>query len=624
MTDYFQSTPDGSWEVVSLLDQYHRLGKIESALFQRLTSQFQSVAFGAEVTGARRPPPPLTQVKAPAAPATECSPVSVVDPRIPRVTQGNLKADESLRGRYRLGRVLQRDAVGTVYEAIDQERLDLSERNRKTAIKVVHKDISARVDLYNELRLGFEDLQSLSHPNILRVHEFERDGDTVFFSMELLSGLPLSAVLSNRNHLPLERTHASTILRQVGDAIRYAHSRGVVHGDIRPHNIFVTDEGEIRVLGFGGWRLVPSDFRAAEFNSNQQPFVVSTVYPGDQALQGHVPEKGDDLYGIACLACVLWTGYHPFNNLGAAEARALRRKPQRPPGLADKKWNALRSALKFEREHAPSDIAMWLQQVVQHQGVQPLPILSVLLTSPGPQRRFSAGRTMILLLALGAAVGIWIHVRFEPMAGIVATLDTQARRVATVADSWVTLMSGAVRESTGGASAKPGVDQSTAAPLSPALEPAASAATTSALPPRPTTIDSGAQNHARTPADIAPLMPADNSPSRIELALETTEVSNDTPAALVQVRRKGNLLRDATFIWWTEVGTARSGADFESVAPRIETIKAGKDRINLQIPIVSNPTRRQTKNFFVVIDQPGPHVSLGSRTAAKVSILPTD
>ena len=624
MTDYFQSAPDGSWEVVSLLDQYHRLGKIESALFQRLTSEFQSVAFGADMSGARRAPAPLTQIKAPAAAATECPSVSVVDLPKPSATQGHLKADELLCGRYRLGRVLQRDAVGTVYEAIDQERLDRSERNRKTAIKVVHKDISARADLYNELRLGFEDLQSLSHPNILRVHEFDRDGDTVFFSMELLSGLPLSAVLSNRNHVPLARTHASTIIRQVGDAIRYAHSRGVVHGDIRPHNIFVTDEGEIRVLGFGAWRSVPSNFRAAEFNSNQQPFVVSTVYPSDQALEGHLAEKGDDLYGIACLACVLWTGYHPFNNLGAAEARALRGKPQRPPGLASKQWNALRSALKFEREHAPSDIATWLQQVLEHQGVQPLPILSVLLTSPRRQRRFSAGRTMTILIALGAAVGIWMHGRFEPMAGVVASVDTQARRVATLAESLVTQMSGAVRDSTGGSAAKPGIDQSTAAPSSPALEPAASAATTTALPPRPTTIDSGAQNHAGTRADIAPLKPTDNSPSRIELALETTEVSNNTPTALVQVRRRGNLLRDATFIWWTEVGTARAGTDFEAVAPQIETIKAGKDRINLQIPIVSDPTRRATKNFFVVIDQPGPHVSLGSRTTAKVSILPAD
>lgn len=624
MTDYFQLTPDGSWEVVSLLDQYHRLGKIESALFQQLTARFQSVAFGTDMNGAWQVPPPFAQDKAAAAAVPEAASVAAVDNPKPNREQRHSCAGELLRGRYRLGRVLERDAIGTVYEAVDQDRLDLSERRRKTAIKVLHKDISARVDLYNELRLAFQDLQSLSHPNILRVHEFDRDGDTVFFSMELLSGLPLSAVLSNRDQLPLERTHATTIIREVGDAILYAHSRGVAHGDIRPHNIFVTDEGEIRVLGFGVLRSAPADFRASEFNSNQQPFVAPTVCASDQALEEHRPEESDDVYGIACLACVLWTGYHPFNNLSAAEARALRLKPQRPPGLTYQKWDALRSALNFEREQRPFDLAKWLRQIVQHQGVKRLPILSVLVTPPHPQRRFAAGGAMIVLIALGAAVGVWTYLHFESVAGVVATLDTQARPAATVADLRVTRMSDAVRESTAGANANPGVGQSTVALSTPALEPLANTATTPALPPPPTTIASGAHIQAGTPAATAPPTPPNNSPSRIELASETTEVSNNAPTALVPVRRRGNLLREATFIWWTETGTAKAGADFDPVAPRIETIKAGQDRINLQIPIVSDPKRRQTKNFFVVIDQPGPHVLLGPRTAAKVSILPPE
>jgi serine/threonine protein kinase len=455
--------------------------------------------------------------------------------------------------------------------------------------------------------MAFEDVQSLSHPNILRVHEFDRDGDTVFFSMELLSGLPLSAVLSNRNHVPLQPAHATTIIRQVGDAIQYAHSRGVVHGDIRPQNIFITDKGDIRILGFGAWRSI---------DSNPQPFIVPAVYPGDQPLGETLADKGVDLYGIACLACVLWTGYHPYNNLGAAEARAMRAKPQRPPGLSYQKWRALRSALTFERSQAPTDIAVWLGQVIQHQEAQPLPILSVLLTSPRPSRRLSTGRILLVLIALGAAVGVWTQLRVEQVAGVFATLDTQARRVATVADSWVMLVSSAVRGSARGASAESGVGQSTEAPSIPAVEPLANTATTPALAPRPTANVAGEQNLARAPAD--------NSPSRIELASETTEVSNNTPTALVLVRRRGNLLRDASFLWWTEIGTAKAEADFAPVAPRIETIKAGKDRINLQIPIVSDPTRRETRNFFVVIDQADPHVSLGSRTTAKVSILPSD
>jgi len=610
--------------MVSLLDQYHRLGKIESTLFQRLTSRFQSVALGADMTGAWRAPPPLAQAEAPAAAVTESSSVSAVDMRKPGGAQGHLIADESLRGRYRLGRVLERDAVGTVYEAIDQDRLDLPERNQKMAIKVVHKQISARVDSYNRLRLEFQDLQALSHPNILRVHEFDRDGDTVFFSMELLSGLPLSAVLSNDNTLPLERTHAATIIRQVGDTILYAHSRGVVHGDICPHNIFVTDEGGIRVLRFGASRSIPSELRASEFNSNQQPLAATTDSATDQALEDRRPEKSDDLYGIACLACVLWTGHHPLNNLSAAEARALRLKPKRPPGLSYQQWNAIRSALNFERDQRRSDIAKWLQHVVRRQRVEPLPILSVLLRRPRPHRTFSTGRAMILLFSLGVAVDVWTYLRFDSVADVVPTLDAQARRIETVAGSLVRRKSGAVRASTGGPSAKPGVGQSTAALLTPALEPVANTAPTPASAPPSTTIVSGAHIQAGTPTKIAPPIPPNNSPSRIELALETTEVSNNSSTALVLVRRKGNLLREATFVWWTETGTAKAGADFEPVAPRTETIKAGKDRINLQIPIVSDPTRRQTKNFFVVIDQPGPHVSLGARTAAKVSMLPSD
>jgi hypothetical protein len=267
MMDYFELTPDGSWEVVALLDQYHRLGKIESALFQQLKSRFEFVAIGTDMIGAWPVHPPLAQDKAPAAAVPEAASPSAFAILEPGGERPHPSADELLRGRYRLGRILVRDGVGTVYEAIDQDRLDLSERCRKIAIKVLHKAVSGRADSYNEMRREFQHLQSLTHPSILRVHEFDRDGDKAFFSMELLSGLPLSTVLSNRNHLALERAHATTIIRQVGDAILHAHWRGVVHGDISPRNIFVTDEGEIRVLGFGASRAVASTPPASDLES---------------------------------------------------------------------------------------------------------------------------------------------------------------------------------------------------------------------------------------------------------------------------------------------------------------------------------------------------------------------
>jgi serine/threonine protein kinase len=634
MTDYFQLAPDGSWEVVALLDQYHRLGKIESALFQHLKSRFQNVGLGTDMNGAWRVRPSLAQDKAAAAAAVpEAASLSAVDIPKPNSEQRHPKPSSEqrhpctgdlLRGRYRLGGILERDGVGTVYEATDLDRLDLSEASRKTAIKVLHKTVSGRPDSYNEWRRQFQYLQSLSHPSILRVHEFDRDGDTVFFSMELLSGQPLSAVLSNRDHLALERAHAAAIIRQVGDAILHAHCHGVVHGDIRPPNIFVTDEGEIRVSGFGASPAVASDRRASDPESDQQLSVARSAYASYQVLAGGRPEVGDDVYGIACLACVLLSGYHPFNNRSAAEARALHLKPRRPPGLTHHQWNALRSGLSVERERRPSDIAKWLQQVLHHQRVEQLPNLPVLLTSAPSRRRLSAIHAMILVIAVGAVMGVWAQLHFESVAGVVATLDSEARRLATAAGSLVQQMSGAVRRFAAVEGAKSAAGRSAVALPSPPLEPAANAAASPVSPPRPASLDSVSPSQAREPAAIAPRLPANNSPSRIELAFETTEVPNNTPTALVSVRRTGNLLRDATFIWWTETGTAKAGADFEPVAPRMETLRAGKDRLNLPIPIVSDSTRRQTKNFFVVIDQPGPHVSLGSRTVTKVSILPPD
>ncbi len=623
MTDYLQSVPDGSWELLSVLDQTYRRGKIGEELFQSLKSRFQSVALDSDAIGAARVPTLLTQ-KRPAAAASKSAAPSTVNLAKPNAERQSPEATESLRGRYRLGKVLDRDAVGTVYEAIDQDRLDLAAHGQKMAVKVLHRAISAHVDLCTEQRRQFQFLQSLSHPNILRVHEFDRDGETVFFSMELLGGLPLSAVLANREHLALERTHAATIIRHVGDAILYAHRRGVMHGDIGPRNIFITDEGDIRVLGFGALRTPAPDPQVAEFAPDRNLSVATWAPAGQQTLAGDHPAAGDDLCAIACLACVLLSGYHPFDNRSVAEARALRLKPRRPPGLPYRQWNAIRSGLKFEGERAPSDVAKWLQEVVQHRGAEQLPILSVLMSAPPPRRRYSAVRIMILLIALGAAMGVWIDLHFESAASMAAIMETQMRRSAALGEAWATRMSEAVRRAAGVASATPDARQSMVPPATPSAGSAAKSATTLAPAPSPANLLSHAQNQAAEPTRIAPPVPADNSPSRIELASETTDVTGNAPMALVSVRRRGNLLRDATFVWWTETGSAKAGADFEPVAPRMETIKAGKDRLNLQIPIVSDSTRRQPRNFFVVIDQPGPHASLGSRTVAKVSILPPD
>ena len=111
--------------------------------------------------------------------------------------------------------------------------------------------------------------------------------------------------------------------------------------------------------------------------------------------------------------------------------------------------------------------------------------------------------------------------------------------------------------------------------------------------------------------------------SRVELAADTIDVPLTDPAARIIVRRRGSLQGEATFTWWTESGTAKPGQDFIAVTPHQEVIEEGKSSVSLFIPVVGDATRQQPKSFYVVINDPGPGVTLGARTLTMVTIPPS-
>ncbi len=188
--------------------------------------------------------------------AVESTSIPVLNPakRSPEVRQESPRevvVGDVLRDRYVIKSVLGLGGTGTVFEAIDRYRLDLPESGQRVAVKVLHSGTPGQSAVLTDLRREFQLLQSLSHPNIVRAHEYDRDGDTAFFTMEYLSGLSLESVLSAHREVVLGRVHALMIIRDVAAALAHAHTRGVVHGDLNPGNIFITNDGEIRVLDFG-------------------------------------------------------------------------------------------------------------------------------------------------------------------------------------------------------------------------------------------------------------------------------------------------------------------------------------------------------------------------------------
>jgi serine/threonine protein kinase len=248
------------------------------------------------------PPPASAPLAAPApaaAPVTSTAVSASPDELDEDATPRLLAAGDLLRGRYLVRGLLGRGGMGTVYAAIDQFRLDGSSGDQKVALKVLHTEVIKRPRLFAELRREFQYLQSLSHPNIVRVHEFDRDGELAFFTMEQLSGSLLSTALGTHEGSCLHRPYVFAIIRDTGFAVAHAHTRGVVHGDLNPGNIFYTDNGEIRVLDFGASHQLHRGPWISEFDGQSQIAVATPAYASCQILERETADVRDDIYALA-------------------------------------------------------------------------------------------------------------------------------------------------------------------------------------------------------------------------------------------------------------------------------------------------------------------------------------
>src|SRR5690606_32940337 len=130
-----------------------------------------------------------------------------------------------------------------------------------------------------------------------------------------------------RGH-PMQQQHALAIVSAVGAALAHAHRRGIVHGDVRPENIMITRQGEVRVLDFGF-----AGARELELHSAAAMPRTQAAYASVERANGSEPHASDDVYSLACIAYELLSGRHPFGGRSAPLARAHGRKPRRIAGL---------------------------------------------------------------------------------------------------------------------------------------------------------------------------------------------------------------------------------------------------------------------------------------------------
>ncbi len=124
------------------------------------------------------------------------------------------------------------------------------------AIKVLSEDFQQHPESWIALQREARKSQQLAHPNIITVYDFDRDGGTVFMTMELLEGEPLTAVLKRIQGSGLPFKKAWPLIEGMARALAYAHQRGIVHSYFKPGNVFITRENVVKVLDFGIARAI--------------------------------------------------------------------------------------------------------------------------------------------------------------------------------------------------------------------------------------------------------------------------------------------------------------------------------------------------------------------------------
>jgi len=262
-----------------------------------------------------------------------------------------LGVGEVLHGRFELIELLGEGGMSRVFKAIDLRRVEAGAADPWIAVKVLTEPFSEYFGSITALQREAHKLQSLTHPNIVRVIDCDRDGQTVFMTMEYLAGEPLQKKLRAADFANIDRSAAESVISAIADALEYAHANYIVHGDLKPGNVIITTQGVTKVIDFGMARFVarPGSAKAhPDVHPDKTPKAVTPRYASPQMLVGLDPTPSDDIYALACIAYESLSGKVPFDlprNLGKIDSH---QRPPRPPEMPTHQYLALVKALAFD------------------------------------------------------------------------------------------------------------------------------------------------------------------------------------------------------------------------------------------------------------------------------------
>ncbi|KUK71355.1 MAG: Putative serine/threonine protein kinase [Anaerolineae bacterium 49_20] len=221
-----------------------------------------------------------------------------------------------LNDRYQLEQTLGTGGMALVYKAKD---LMLE---RSVAIKVLREDLSTDMSFRDRFRQEARAAANLSHPNIVTVHDFGLDQGHLFIVMEYVPGTDLKTRIREKERFSIQET--LELMIQACQGVGYAHRAGLVHCDIKPHNMLVSPDGRLKVTDFGIARAL------ASISPEERSEVVwgSPHYFSPEQAAGLPPSPASDVYSLGVILYEMLTGQLPFNAADAEELARMHREMQ--------------------------------------------------------------------------------------------------------------------------------------------------------------------------------------------------------------------------------------------------------------------------------------------------------
>ena len=203
-----------------------------------------------------------------------------------RITAPIPKGAFALKQRFILEESLGQGGMGQVFKARDLRKVEAQDDNPWVAIKILGEEFSRHPKALISLQREAKKSQQLAHPNVVTVYDFDRDGDRVFMTMELLQGAPLNGWKKIR-YKEGKKPTPERMVKEMAAGLAYAHKFGVVHSDFKPDNVFVTTDGRVKILDFGIARIVDSatekdSFDAGELGALTLGFASLEMLQGDK------------------------------------------------------------------------------------------------------------------------------------------------------------------------------------------------------------------------------------------------------------------------------------------------------------------------------------------------------